>query len=264
MRLGWFCFITWLFLSMISVGVLYQNLVYGQEHTDSDYSVDNSSDSSTSSGSSVNSNNEVKPKTNVKKSSKSKSRLKSKTRLQDNQVQHRRTSGFLSHAVGGGINWMMKKEYGELYQKKVIPELSFMSYFNIYSPFFLKHSIRVGYSWMKPQMPQSLQVREDELILLTDVGALYNWFVVPSLYIGCGSFYRTTKLYTKDPIHVEHDYISDSEWIFVWYAQFGVATPVLRDVVVLEPYVRFLFVNNDARIKFSFGAELSYYLVRRW
>ena len=26
----------------------------------------------------------------------------------------------------------------------------------------------------------------------------------------------------------------------------------------------FLFVKDDARIKFSFGAELSYYLVRRW
>ena len=93
---------------------------------------------------------------------------------------------------------------------------------------------------------------------------MYNWYVVPSLYIGCGTFFRQTKLYTKDPIYVEQDLISDSEWIFVWYGQFGVATPVLKDIVILEPFIRFLSVKNDKRIRFAFGAELSYYLFRRW
>ena len=215
-------------------------------------------------------------KSKTKQKTKSKSKQKSKLSRQENidkgskyeSFQNYNTGStkrsFLSHGIGLGINWMLKKEFGELNQKKVVPELSFLSYFNFSSSFFLKHSLRIGYSWMKPQMPQVLQVSEEEFIFLSDLGALYNWYVVPSLYIGCGSFYRETKLKAKEPIHVEKDEISDSEWIFVWYAQFGVATPVLKDVIVLEPYIRFLSVKNDKRINFSFGAELSYYIVRGW
>ena len=63
---------------------------------------------------------------------------------------------------------------------------------------------------------------------------------------------------------MDRDEISSNDWIFTWYLQFGVGLPIFKNIVLLEPFARILFLKDDKRTSFAFGFNFSYYLVKSW
>ena len=173
-------------------------------------------------------------------------------------------SATLSSAIGLGVQWLLKREYGELDHKKTIPEFSIINYLKLSDSFYLRNTFELGYSWKQPQMPKGLSITEKDLLLFTSLGLVYDWYMSFDLSTGFGYLKRTTKLSYKEPISSDSDPISGTEWIKACYIHAGLVAPIFKNIVVIEPYVRFWFVDNDPRIKFSFGAEFSYYLIKRW
>lgn len=166
-------------------------------------------------------------------------------------------NAFETYGVGLNTQWQVRRDYGENPFYRYTPELFVHTYFDLNSPLFLRPGVRLSYAWEQPEMPQSLRIEETDFVATAEVGLVYEWYVVPSLTLGMGVDFRTTKLRIEAPIDVDSDKISGSERLMLGYAQIGVGIPIEQGLFLIEPMVRFQRLELDDRSWLSFGVETS-------
>lgn len=161
-------------------------------------------------------------------------------------------------AVGAGTSFYVRQDYGEATFTQVAPEIVTYGYFPIYKSLWFRPGFRMNYSWQQPDMPKALRVEETDLRYMFETGILFDWIVIPSLSYAFGQIYRTTKFKTQYPITYAADEISGTENIPFSQFQLGLGFPILKGLIVFEPFIRYVIVQNDKRYKWGYGFEASF------
>jgi hypothetical protein len=161
-------------------------------------------------------------------------------------------------AVGGGLSFYNRQDYGEATFTQLAPEFVTYGYLPIFSKFWFRPGIRINYSWQQPDMPQALRIEETDFRYMLETGIVFDWIVVPSFSYAFGQIYRTTKFKVVIPITESRDDISGTELIPMSQFQLGLGFPILKGFIFFEPYVRYTIVQNDKRFGWGYGFEVTF------
>ena len=162
-------------------------------------------------------------------------------------------------ATGASFGFQNRKEYGTADFTRAHPEIVVYGYFGGFlGSAWLRPALRVAYLAEQPEMPQSLRVEERDWTFAGELGAVYDWYVVPSLSVGGGVIRRRIELVTKGAISVGREDISRTEVLPFVHGQIGVGIPLWKGFVVVEPFYRYTGVKGDARITSTYGLELTF------
>lgn len=161
-------------------------------------------------------------------------------------------------AVGLGLGWVNRDEYGASSFTRLQPEFVAHGYLDLFDTgLFLRPGLRLGYAWEQPEMPGSVAVEERDLTLSGELGVLFDWIIVPTVTAGGGFDRRNVVLKTSAPVAVVDDRISRTETLPYFYVQASVGIPIWQGRFVLEPYVRYLTIEGDRRINTAYGVEFT-------
>jgi hypothetical protein len=106
-------------------------------------------------------------------------------------------------------------------------------------------------------MPKAMRIEESDWKLSIEEGVIWDWYVSPSLTLGVGYDWRTTKVRYKAPVK-SSDSRLNSNYSFPWYyLQLGLGLPALEGEFELQPSVRFQKLTMDSRTTWGFGFELT-------
>ncbi|WP_397600598.1 hypothetical protein [Silvanigrella sp.] len=161
-------------------------------------------------------------------------------------------------AVGGGASFYVRQEYGESTFTQIAPEIVTYGYLPLYKSIWFRPGFRMNYSWQQPDMPKALRIEETDFRYSLETGILYDWIVIPSLSYSFGYIYRQTKFTTQYPITYALDDISGTENIPFSQFQLGLGFPILKGLIVFEPFIRYIIVQNDKRYKWGYGCEATF------
>jgi hypothetical protein len=162
-------------------------------------------------------------------------------------------------AVGGSFGFQNRNEYGTSSFTRVHPELVTYGYFGGFlGPVWLRPGLRIAYLAEQPEMPQSARVEERDWTFAGELGAVFDWYVLPSLTMGGGVIRRRIELVTKGAVSGGRDDISRTEVLSFLYGQLGVGIPLWKGFVVVEPFYRYSGVKGDARITSTYGLEFTF------
>ena len=161
-------------------------------------------------------------------------------------------------ALGGGLSFYNRQDYGEATFTQFAPEFVTYGYLNIISNFWFRPGIRFNYSWQQPDMPQALRIEETDFRYMLETGIVFDWIVVPSFSYAIGQIYRTSKFKVGGPISLSKDDISGTEYIPLSQFQLGLGFPILKGFILFEPYVRYTIVQNDKRFGWGYGFEVTF------
>lgn len=163
-------------------------------------------------------------------------------------------------AIGGGLSFYNRQDYGEATFTQLAPELVSYGYLSIFNNIWFRPGIRMNYSWQQPDMPKALRIEETDFRYMLETGIVFDWIVVPSISYAFGQIYRTTKFKVGTPIFEIKDDISGTEQIPLSQFQLGLGFPILKGFILFEPYVRYTIVQNDKRFGWGYGFEVTFQL----
>ena len=159
-------------------------------------------------------------------------------------------------AVGLGLGWTNRTDYGQNNFTRFAPEYLVQTYSpRIDQNFYVRPGLRLSYAWLQPEMPSSVRVEETDFNISPEVGFLYEWYVIPAVTFGAGADIRTLTLKTQGPMVGTDSNISNRETLWFGYFQGGVGLPLLKGLLVIEPYFRYNFVRRDNRVKYGYGVD---------
>ena len=161
-------------------------------------------------------------------------------------------------ALGGGLSFYNRQEYGESQFTQLAPEFVTYGYFPIYKKLWFRPALRLNYSWQQPDMPKALRIEETDFRYMLETGIVFDWIVIPSFSYALGQIYRTTKFNTQFPITYAKDDISGTENIPMSQFQLGLGFPIAKGFIVVEPYGRYTIVQNDKRYGWGYGIEITF------
>lgn len=161
-------------------------------------------------------------------------------------------------AMGGGLSFYNLQDYGESTFTPIAPEFVTYGYLNIFSKFWFRPGLRLNGTWQQPDMPQALRIEETNLIGMVDAGIVFDWIIVPSFSCGIGKIFRISKFKTQAPIAPGVDNISGTELIPMYQFQIGLGFPILKGLILFEPYGRYTIVQNDQRYGWGYGFEMTF------
>jgi len=163
-------------------------------------------------------------------------------------------------ALGGGLALYNMQFYAEQTTQQWAPEFVAYAYFPLKSDILLRTGLRMNYAWDQTHNTQALNVSQTDFRYMGEVGVVYNWIVMPSLSTGFGADYRVIKLTTQAPIFVPKDNISSSKNLSTFYLQAGLGFPLIKGLLVIEPYARYTLTWNDPNQVFGYGIEATFQL----
>lgn len=161
-------------------------------------------------------------------------------------------------AAGGAGVFYIRQDYGESTFSQFAPEAVVYGYLPIFHHFWFRPGFRINYSWLQPDMPQAFQIKETDLRYMLETGLVFDWVILPSLTYAFGYTYRNTTLVTNYPIVSVNDSVSGSENIFYSHLQLGIGFPIMSGFIVIEPFGRFVMIQNDYRFKWAYGLETTF------
>lgn len=136
------------------------------------------------------------------------------------------------------------------------PEVVGYGYLHLTDRFWMRPGMRLSYAWLQPAMAQSLKFNEYDFKTTAEMGIVWSAAVIPSLSVGMGAIYRSTSLESSAPIE-NHSSMGGKSILPVVHAQLGVGIPIEKGFIVVEPYIRKLFILNDSRYPWATGTELT-------
>jgi hypothetical protein len=161
-------------------------------------------------------------------------------------------------AIGGGLSFYNRQEYGESKFTQLAPEFVTFGYIPIYKNLWFRPALRLNYSWQQPDMPKALRIEETDFRYLLEFGLVFDWIVIPSFSYAFGQIYRATKFKTQFPITYAKDDISGTKNIPISQFQLGLGFPIAKGFIVVEPYTRYTIVQNDKRYGWGYGIEITF------
>lgn len=161
-------------------------------------------------------------------------------------------------ATGVSSVFYIRQDYGESTYSQFAPEFVLYGYLPIFTNIWFRPGFRLNYSWLQPDMPQGFQINETDLRYMLETGIVLDWIILPSLTYAFGFIYRNKTLVTNYPITTVNDTVSGSENLFYSHFQFGLGFPILKGFLVLEPFARYVMVQNDYRFKWAYGLEATF------
>lgn len=164
-------------------------------------------------------------------------------------------------AIGGGISFYNRQEYGEASFTQLAPEFVIYGYLPIFSRFWFRPGFRMNDSWQQPDMPKALRIEETDFRYMLETGIVFDWVIVPSFSYAFGQIYRTSKFQTNFPIVYAKDDISGSESIPMSQFQLGLGFPILKGFLLFEPFARYTIVQNDTRFGWGYGFEITFQIL---
>lgn len=173
-------------------------------------------------------------------------------------LQQKPRPPLMQGAGGLSLGVVNRRDYGEGHSTRILVEPVFHLYFALPpDQLFVRTSLHFGYLWQQPEMPRAVRVEERDLYGGVGVGLLWDWIVIPSLSLGPQLVHRQTQLKTSTPVRVAQDPISRSEQLLGWFVQAGVGVPLLKGLLVFEPFYRYRWFADDARESWGYGLETS-------
>ncbi|KAB8033295.1 hypothetical protein [Fluviispira multicolorata] len=160
-------------------------------------------------------------------------------------------------AVGGGVSFYPIRDFGENYFTQVAPEIVIYGYIPLFQRLWLRPGLRANYSWLQPEMPQAIRVEENDLKYDIEIGLVVDWIILPSISFGIGGIYRQISLKTQYPLVVPVDDVSGTDNIPMFQTQLGIGFPIASGIVVIEPYGRYVILENDKRFAWGYGLEVT-------
>ncbi|MCX6118615.1 MAG: hypothetical protein NT027_13825 [Proteobacteria bacterium] len=160
------------------------------------------------------------------------------------------------YALGINLAWQSRRDYGDRYFRRFFPEI--LGY--VYGPtpveqLFWRGGARLGYSSDQPEMPQSIQITEQDTTIILEGALTRNWYWVPSIAFALGYDFKTTKVKSKSPIESVDDRINKKEKLLLWHIQAGLGLPLFRGDILIEPIIRYQQIELDDRAKWLLGFE---------
>lgn len=128
------------------------------------------------------------------------------------------------------------------------------------SELFLRPALRLSYEPpAKLEQPQSLYINERTITAALEFGVLWNGFLVPSLTIQGALATRALSLKTSTPItSTASNPISRTEYLWQTAATIGLGLPVEQGSIIIEPFYRFIKIQDDLRQSHQWGIDVSY------
>jgi hypothetical protein len=163
-------------------------------------------------------------------------------------------------AAGGSMAWSLRQQYGARSEFYFSPEAVLLGYFPIAGKLHGRTGMRGSYLWEQPDMPSSLRVEEKDFSALIDAGFVWSGVVVPSVAVGVGRIWRSTRLVVSEPIVATNSNITSESQLDFWSVQVGLGLPVEPSFLLVEPFWRYQRVSKDWRLSSVLGIEASFSL----
>jgi hypothetical protein len=169
-------------------------------------------------------------------------------------------------ALGMGVATYTQEHTLDNYFINIAPEFVGYAYFPLAQNFWWRAGFRMNYSWLQPEMPETLRIEANDLRTMVECGVLFDWNVIPSVSMALGYKQTQIRLKYSEPISVVEDHISGVENHLFFHTQFGVGFPILKGLIVIEPYTRYTFEKWQSSDRFrweqmwGYGLEATYAL----
>ncbi len=160
-------------------------------------------------------------------------------------------------AIGVAPQFQIRQDFGQAKRSAFVPELVGFRYIGLTDRVFIRPGLRLGFGGLsQAEMPVAFQVTEHELMLLGEIGILFDGPVIPSLSVGTELIGRITNVKTREPVSSNRK--GKTDLLFGGYVQIGLGVPIGASKLVVEPFARFERVIDDFRPSWRLGAEVSF------
>lgn len=158
-------------------------------------------------------------------------------------------------AIGGGLAVYEMPFYGGQTTQQFAPEAVGYIYFQIPYNFLIRTGIRMNYAWDQTHNTNALQFSQTDFRYYGELGLAYNWIVIPNIILGLGGDYQTVQLHLKPPIFAPKDNISNSNNLLTMYVQASLGFPLIKGLLVIEPFARYTITEHSSVDVFGYGFE---------
>jgi len=178
-------------------------------------------------------------------------------RAQDAAVATARHARF---ALGASAGFSRQNDLGGAVTTRFVPSLVGLAYVNLAPRLYLRPGARLGINGItQPSAASDARIEEHGAQGRAEVGLLYDAWVIPVVAAGTGIERRNIDFATAGS--VQDSGVADrTEWLGMLYAQAGVGVPLLRGLVVIEPYVRVQHTFSDDRSASELGFDVTFAL----
>jgi hypothetical protein len=165
---------------------------------------------------------------------------------------------FAEFAAGGSMAWSSRQQYGVRSEFYFSPEAVVFGYFPLFGKLHARAGVRGSYLWEQPDMPSSLRVEEKDFSGHFDAGVVWSGIVVPSVAVGVGRIWRSTRILTAEPIIFSDTRMNSTSQIDFWLVQLGLGLPVEPSFLLVEPFWRYQKASKDWRLSSVVGIEATF------
>lgn len=163
-------------------------------------------------------------------------------------------------ALGASAGFVRQNDLGSAVTTRFVPALVGLAYVNVAPRLYLRPGARLGiFGLTQPPAASDARIEEHGVQGRAEVGLLYDAWVIPVVAVGTGIERRSIDFATAG--NVQDSGVADrTEWLGMLYAQAGVGVPLLRGLVVIEPYVRLQHTASDDRSASELGFDVTFAL----
>jgi hypothetical protein len=123
---------------------------------------------------------------------------------------------------------------------------------------FLRPGARIGYERQNSDGSISpIRLFESTYKAGAEFAFVYNGIVVPAITVQGFVLSRTLKLSKPENVNSNASLMSRNEWLYSSALSLGVGIPIQDGRLMLEPFYRFVHIDDDARRRHSFGFDVS-------